>query len=138
VIVPKTRSKPASEKWSRKTSECGDSPPPPPPRHPTTSHHISPNHTTSQQITPHLITSLHITPQLISYFNRHNSFGDLWYSLRETAGINFASGFKLVVVNTSPTVKYEALSPWSSASIGFEIGWKIIPSGLSDGGKKFS
>ena len=34
--------------------------------------------------------------------------------------------------------QYETLSPWGSSDSGFEIGLKIIPSGLSGGGKKIS
>ena len=107
-------------------------------------HHISPHHITSHQITPHLTKSHHmsphrtISPQLISYFNRQNTFDDLAQALREAAGINIGEGLKLVVVNNSPTMQYETLSPWSSTSFGFEIGLKIIPSGLSGGGKNFS
>ena len=56
-------------------------------------------------------------------------------SLRENAGINIGEGLKLVGVNNSPTANYETLSPWGSTDIGFEIGWKIIPSGLSGGVK---
>ena len=132
MIFTKTWSKPSSEngetKFSRKTSEFRG----------LNHHHIPPHHITSHQIAPHLITSLHITPQLISYFNRQNTFDDLAQALRETAGINTGEGLKLVVVNNSPTLQYETLSPWSSTSFGFEFGSKIIPSGLSDGGKNFS
>ena len=98
-------------------------------------HDIPPHHIASHQITPHLITSLHITPQLISTLTPRillvicrNHCGRL---LASTLAKDWSWWWLTIL-------KYETLSPWSSASVGFEIGWKIIPSGLSDAGKNFS
>ena len=126
VIFTKTWSKPSSEngetKFNRKISEFRG----------LNHHHITPHLTTSHQIQPHLITSLHITPQLISYFNRQKTFDDLAQALRENA-----EGFKLVVVNNSPTATYRTLSSWGSTDIDLENRLKIIPSCVSGGRKNF-
>ena len=111
-------------------------------------HHIPPHHITSHQITPHLTRTHHISSHHIT--SHHSSSPTLTARiplvicrnhcvrlLASTLAKDWSWSW-LTIPQQWSTRPYHTLSPWSSTSIGFEIGWEIIPSGLTDDGKNFS